>query len=313
MTRTLAAGTTESFAGLGLTLTPAAGSTAPGLTLVTRTTGTAITGAGTSQSILRAFNIVPAVNTGLNVTMDFAYLDHELNSVPKANLVMFKSVSGGTPWAPQRGTTAAGNVVTKTGISDFSTWTLGNSANPLPVVLATFTTTAEGPTAVRLAWATASEQNSAAFDVERSLDGTSFERIGTVAAAGGSSTPRNYGFVDNQVPTPRNPQIPLYYRLRQVDLNGIFAYSPVRAVVLPGQTSAAAGLALFPNPVHGGAATLRGAVPGTVVTIFDALGRLVTSAPADAAGTTTLALPAGLPAGVYVVRAGNKALRLTVE
>ncbi|MBF9143181.1 M36 family metallopeptidase [Hymenobacter properus] len=75
----------------------------------------------------------------------------------------------------------------------------------------------------------------------------------------------------------------------------------------------AATLALFPNPAHGGTATLTGAAPGTVVTVFDAVGRQVTSAPADAKGTATLALPAGLATGVYVVRAGAQALRLTVE
>ena len=72
-------------------------------------------------------------------------------------------------------------------------------------------------------------------------------------------------------------------------------------------------LTLFPNPTPGGAATLAGAVPGTVVTVFDVLGRLVASTPADASGTATLVLPVGLPTGVYVVRAGNKALRLVVE
>ena len=72
--------------------------------------------------------------------------------------------------------------------------------------------------------------------------------------------------------------------------------------------------AVSARPLLGtGTATLTGALPGTVVTVFDALGRLVTSAPADATGTAALALPAGLPTGVYVVRAGSKALRLTVE
>ena len=305
--RTLAAGTAEPFAGLGLTLTPAVGSVAPGTTLVTRTTGTALAGAGTSQSILRSFNIVPAVNTGLNVTMDFAYFTHELSGIPVANLAMFKSVSGGTPWIPQRGTTAAGNVVTKTGISDFSVWTLGNSAAPLPVELAAFTATAEGPAAVRLAWATASEKNSASFDVERSPNGVQFDRLGTVAAAGSSSAARSYALLDAKLPAGTAL---LYYRLKQVDLDGTFSYSPVRTVALKG---AVAGLSLYPNPAHGGAATLTGALPGTVVTVFDALGRVVLVAPADATGTAALALPAGLPTGVYVVRAGTRALRLAVE
>ncbi|MFD2719079.1 T9SS type A sorting domain-containing protein [Hymenobacter monticola] len=74
----------------------------------------------------------------------------------------------------------------------------------------------------------------------------------------------------------------------------------------------AVGLALFPNPTHG-AATLTGAQPGTRVTVYDALGRSVTSATANAAGTAALVLPTGLATGVYVMRAGGVALRLTVE
>ena len=97
-----------------------------------------------------------------------------------------------------------------------------------------------------------------------------------------------------------------------VDVDGTFAYSPVRSVALGGQ-AATARLALFPNPAQAGTATLTGALPGTLVSVYDALGRKVTSATADAAGTAVLVLPAGLPVGVYVVRAGSKALRLTVE
>ena len=67
---------------------------------------------------------------------------------------------------------------------------------PLPVALTAFTATAAGPAAVRLAWATASERNSAVFEVERSLDGRGFGRIGSVAAAGSSSAPRRYELLD---------------------------------------------------------------------------------------------------------------------
>jgi hypothetical protein len=179
-----------------------------------------------------------------------------------------------------------------------------NTITPLPVELAAFTATAKGPAAVRLAWATASEKNSAAFEVERSLDGTQFGRIGTKDAAGTSSAPRTYALTDAHLPAGASR---LYYRLRQVDRDDTFTYSPVRVV---GLTGAAAGLALFPNPTASGA-TLTGARPGTVVTVFDALGRARTSAPVDATGTAVL--PRGLPHGVYVVRSGAHALRLTVE
>jgi hypothetical protein len=70
MTRTLG-GPAEAFGGLGLTLAPANGSTAPGVTTVVRTTGTTLSGNGTSKSIQRYFDIKPATNTGLNVAMTF--------------------------------------------------------------------------------------------------------------------------------------------------------------------------------------------------------------------------------------------------
>ncbi|WP_262905867.1 beta strand repeat-containing protein [Hymenobacter terricola] len=184
-----------------------------------------------------------------------------------------------------------------------------NSATPLPVELATFTATPEGPAAVRLAWATASEKNSQAFEVERSADGKAFTRLGAVAAAGSSSsTPRSYGFLDNQVPKSLSPQALLYYRLRQVDLDGTAHYSPVRSVTLAGKPG---GLTLAPNPAR--ATTLAGAEAGAPVQVYDALGRLVLTATADAAGTAALALPTGLAGGVYVVRAGAASARLVVE
>ncbi|GAB3876197.1 hypothetical protein GCM10028824_33470 [Hymenobacter segetis] len=227
-------------------------------------------------------------------------------------LVLLKRANAAADWAlvgAHVATTGSGTapVLSRTGVSGFSDFTAGGdfNVNPLPVELVAFTARAQG-TAVALSWRTATEKNSKAFEVERSADGTTFERIATVAAAGSSSA-RSYELLDNNLPTHQST---IYYRLKQVDQDGTFNYSPVRTVAL---TGAAAGLSLYPNPAHGGAATLIGARPGTTVTVVDALGRPVLSTPADATGTAALALPAGLPTGVYVVRAGNKALRLTVE
>jgi hypothetical protein len=175
---------------------------------------------------------------------------------------------------------------------------------PLPVTLLDFTAQAQG-IAVALAWHTASEVNSARFEVERSLDGTAFTTLGSVAARGTSTAATAYAYRDAALPAGATQ---LYYRLRQVDLDGTATYSPVRNVALAN----AGGLALFPNPAHT-MATLTGAGPGSAVQLLDALGRLVATATADAAGTATLTLPAGLPSGVYVVRAGPQALRLLVR
>jgi hypothetical protein len=303
------AGTGSSFGGIGLTLTPAAASPVlPGSTLVRRVTGSPATGVSSSVGIARYFDIQPTVDTNLNVTMVFAYADCELNGIAENRLKLFKSESSAAgPWARIDGASydASTNTVTKTGITSLSLWTLGNADAPLPVELTAFMATPQGPQAVHLTWTTATEKNSEAFEVERSADGQQFGRIGTVAAAGSSSTPHAYGLTDAKLPAAAT----LYYRLHQLDLNGSFHYSPVRTVTRAGT---AAGLSLFPNPTTG-TAMLSGTAPGTVVRVHDALGREVLAATADATGTAALVLPRGHATGVYVVRVGEKVLRLTVE
>ncbi|TGE24308.1 T9SS type A sorting domain-containing protein [Hymenobacter aquaticus] len=183
--------------------------------------------------------------------------------------------------------------------------TVSSAAAPLPVELTRFTAETQGADAL-LRWATASEKNNDRFEVEASPDGRTFRRIGQVPGYGSSTQPHQYQLVDPVI--ARYAANPVYYRLRQVDLDGTFSYSPVRTVAVRGQ----AGLALFPNPTTQ-ATTLTGAQPGTAVMVFDALGRQVLAATADAGGTALLLLPPGRATGVYVVRAGSQALRLVVE
>jgi len=179
------------------------------------------------------------------------------------------------------------------------------AAAPLPVTLVAFTAQAQGADAL-LRWATASELHNDRFEVEASADGNTFRRIGTVAGAGTSTLAHTYQLVDPAILHYGTDLV--YYRLRQVDTDGTAAYSPVRTVAV----ARPAGLALFPNPTHS-AATLTGAQPGAVVVVLDAVGRTVASFVADARGTAALALPQPLASGVYVVRTGSSALRLTVE
>jgi hypothetical protein len=181
--------------------------------------------------------------------------------------------------------------------------TVGIPLPPLPVELTAFTAEAAGPAAVRLVWATASEKNSARFEVERSLDGAAFAKIGEEAAAGNSSTAHAYAYHDAAAPAGQ-----LYYRLRQVDADGTAAYSPVQAVAL----AATGALTLAPNPTR--THTLAGGLPaGAAVEVFDALGRPVLRTRADAAGQAALALPAGLAPGLYLVRSGSRTARLVLE
>ena len=105
--------------------------------------------------------------------------------------------------------------------------TVSNSANPLPVELIRFTAESRGADAL-LRWATASERNNDRFEVEASADGRPFQRIGQVADQGSSAQPREYQLTDPNI--ARHAASPVFYRLRQVDADGTFSYSPVRTV-----------------------------------------------------------------------------------
>ncbi|WP_022823634.1 Ig-like domain-containing protein [Hymenobacter norwichensis] len=123
-------------------------------------------------------------------------------------------------------------------------------ARPLPVELKHFEVAAKGLNA-ELMWATASELQNDRFEVERSLDGRSFEQIGTVQGQGTTTRETAYRYTDGNA--ARVSLRPIYYRLRQVDRDGSSSYSPVRMVRFT--QGAKAAIALYPNP-HSGSATL---------------------------------------------------------
>lgn len=72
---------------------------------------------------------------------------------------------------------------------------------------------------VEMVWITATETNSDYFLVQRSQDGTTFEDIGKLQAAGNSVKQSNYNFTDKM------PQGYFYYRLKQVDTDGTISFS----------------------------------------------------------------------------------------
>lgn len=261
------------------------------------------------QGIDRIWTVVPEIAPRAPVPVTLQWLADDDNGLTNFSQAQaWRADLGTAAWAAASQPQAA-TVSGSTRNFSFATVALGrltvSSADaPLPVALVRFTAEPLGPDAL-LKWATASEKNNAYFEVEASADGRTFRHIGQVAGQGTTTQAHDYRLVDPAIAQYGASLV--YYRLRQVDLNGTFTYSPVRAVAV-----SQSALALFPNPTTG-AATLIGTAPGAAVTVFDAVGRLVLSATADTAGTAPLALPDGLAAGVYVVRTGTTALRLTVE
>ncbi len=94
---------------------------------------------------------------------------------------------------------------------------------------------------VDLNWSTATEINNDFFAVERSIDGTTYELIGVVQGSGTTLEKHEYNSADtNPVPGSIN-----YYRLKQVDNNGVFEYSDVQAVIIYDPLS---NFHIAPNP-----------------------------------------------------------------
>ncbi len=122
-------------------------------------------------------------------------------------------------------------------VNDFSEFWLRGTPN-LPIELIEFEAI-NYPEEVELLWQTASELNNDYFDIQRSSNGISFESLGRVQAVGNAQVLSNYNFIDE---TPLNGIS--YYRLRQVDLNGSYAYSQVVSVERKRLTD----ISIYPNP-----------------------------------------------------------------
>lgn len=121
----------------------------------------------------------------------------------------------------------------------------GRPANALPVTFTQFKGERKDNKNVLL-WSTSTEQNNAGFEIERSADGKSFSgiaKVGSKAEGGNSNATLNYSFVDETAPSGNN-----YYRLKQVDKDGKFAYSST--VMIKGDKATKFELvSVYPNPV----------------------------------------------------------------
>jgi hypothetical protein len=121
---------------------------------------------------------------------------------------------------------------------------------PLPVELTSFVVTSSNSTAT-LAWKTATEVNNYGFEIERRQTAqrvelsTDWAKVGFVAGAGTSNSPRNYSYTDNNL-SPGS----YAYRLKQVDNNGAFSYGGSVEVEIGSAPQVFALLQNYPNPFN---------------------------------------------------------------
>ncbi len=114
---------------------------------------------------------------------------------------------------------------------------------PLPISLLSFTGSLQG-NQTNLYWQTASEINFSRFEVERSIDGIAYNKIGTTAAKGNGDK-NNYSFIDSRLATHDSR---LYYRLKIIDKDGSSSYSAVVLVIFNKDKFS---ISISPNPGKG--------------------------------------------------------------
>jgi hypothetical protein len=201
--------------------------------------------------------------------------------------------------------TKRGTTISDNGYSLYE-FQVNGTLQPLPVTLTSFNAVSQG-TNVGVSWVTASEQHNAGFEVQRSADGASFATLATVAGMGTTQSAHTYRYLDAAPLSTTS-----YYRLKQLDLDGTFAYSPVVAVQVATTTTT---LSIYPNPTTD-RATVTWETPIESAGrwyLTNSTGQVVHTEPLSGeAASTTLALDLQpYPAGSYVltIESAGKVLR----
>ncbi|TAE13926.1 MAG: BspA family leucine-rich repeat surface protein [Bacteroidetes bacterium] len=202
-----------------------------------------------NKGIKRIYQITGSP-TGTNTTMRVYYASDELAGITGTYVLCRWQVGTGWKKATDAGSGFANGTngmsyTEATNINAFSHWTVGTEEAPLPITLLGLKgervegLRGEMTEEVKLEWATASEINNKGFEVEMSEDGLAYQKIAFVEGKGNSLTSNIYQLTTIQ------PQ-DAYYRLRQIDFDGTFSYSPI--VFVEGLVGK---VIVYPNPNNG--------------------------------------------------------------
>ena len=160
----------------------------------------------------------------------------------------------------------------------------------LPVSLTVFSAKADQQQ-INLNWATASELNNSGFELERSTNGKEFKAIGFIEGYGTTVEEQQYAFRDEEVVSNQF----YYYRLKQIDFDGTFAYSNMVVASISGDDKISTRV--FPNPADDIISIAGG--QGEAI-IFNNLGQVVkTIYLTDRIHTVNVA---ELPSGQYIIQ-----------
>jgi hypothetical protein len=180
----------------------------------------------------------------------------------------------------------------------------------LPVQLVQFVADKNDDGSVKLSWSTAQEQNASHFEIERSGDQAKWTSLGSVKAKGYSSTTSNYSFTDKEPMDGKG-----YYRLKMVDLDQKYQYSPT--VLVSSTSTNNQALIIYNNPYSDMIRTRVhvSRAQNLVLTVTDMVGRTYISQnyPAQAGNNYINLQPNAGSSGMYILRIHGDTYDQTVK
>lgn len=155
--------------------------------------------------------------------------------------------------------------------------------------------------------------NSLSFDVERSIDGINFIKLGNILAANADGV-HQYFYTDNELSTQNPITQNFYYRIKQLDRSGNYNYSPIAVITMNNNIDKAI---LYSNPVSSTAfitVTLQRAQK-VENNLSDALGKIIWHQSQHlSAGINTISIDVNnLVSGTYYFNLKGEFLQQTIK
>ena len=173
----------------------------------------------------------------------------------------------------------------------------------LPIKLTSFNGRLQTDNSVTLDWSSSIEWNSYEYEVQRSVDGKSFEKVADLKAAGSSNSEVKYKITD-LLPTSGA----YFYRLKQIDIDGRFEYS--KFVYVNSKKGAGIVTKVFPNPftseVQLIGATSADMAPGNIK-VFNITGQMIKF---RIVGANAIAIDDSSPKGLYIIKVKEQQFKL---
>lgn len=181
------------------------------------------------------------------------------------------------------------------GFTSFSPFSVASGNAVLPLHLLQFNVSMKDKDAL-LEWKAEAEVNTMQFVVLHSRDGLLFEEIGIVKATNRPGI-NQYSFAHPNLAAGMH-----YYRLKMVDIDGTFTYSPIKRV----KRAHERGIGLYPNPAQR-LVTVTGLEAGGTVRILTMDGKALKQLRTD--GSTLQLDVSNLIPGVYLLQYEHQGIR----